>query len=193
MTRTKVHAMQIGTREWIFLLLLIAIPVAAYFCVFEPRNRQIQDAREEIQQKRMKLKQLEDATMEIDDLGHEIERLSDAINLFEQKLPAQREVEVILKQIWELASRHQLTPKSVRTDKITSAVQYSELPISVKIIGDFDGYYSFLLDLEQLSRITKITKMVLNKLNTGEGQMEAEIVLSIFFEPQSHQAAVAGL
>ena len=50
-------------------------------------------------------------------MGEEIDKLSEAITVFEQKLPAEREVEVILKQVWELAAKHDLTPKSIRTDK----------------------------------------------------------------------------
>ena len=118
------------------------------------------------------------------DLGKEIDKLSDAIDIFEQKLPAEREVEVILKQVWEMAAKHKLTPRSIRTDKPVPAAQYSELPIRMVIIGDFDGFYSFMLDLEKLKRITQVKQMEIKKLPPQEGQMEADIVLSIFFDSQ---------
>ncbi|MCC7408217.1 MAG: type 4a pilus biogenesis protein PilO [Phycisphaeraceae bacterium] len=174
--------MRLGARELIFLLLLVAMPVAAYFMVFEPRNQQIREATEEIRQKQLKLKQLEAATGAIADLGLEIDKLTEAINVFEQKLPAQREVEVVLQQVWELAAAQKLVPKSVRTDKLIRQPEYSELPIKMTIVGNFDGFYAFLLDLEKMPRITQLPMLSLKKAKTDEGEMQAEMVLTIFFE-----------
>ncbi len=178
--------MRFGTRESVFVLLLLAMPVAAYFFVFRPRNTQIAEVTTEIHKKQAKLEQLRKASKNIVDLGDEIEKLSETIELFEQKLPAQREVEVILKQVWELAAKHRLTPKSVRTDKpVTAAANFAaEQPIKMTIHGDFDGFYSFLLDLEKLRRITQMPQMKLEKIKADtEGQMEANVVLSIYFDP----------
>ena len=89
---------------------------------------------------------------------------------------------MILRQVWELAQKHKLSPKGVHADKTVPAAQYSELPLRMTIDGDFDGFYSFLLDLEKLRRITKLREMHLKKAPGEEGQMEADMVLSIFFE-----------
>ncbi|MAE65614.1 MAG: hypothetical protein CMJ18_15200 [Phycisphaeraceae bacterium] len=184
--------MQFGFRQVIFILLLLAMPAAAYFFVFEPRNVQISDARREIHQMQQKLNQLAEATRDIDDLGREIDKLADTVALFEQKLPAQREVEVILQQVSELATKHQLTPKSFRTDKAVTNSQYAELPIRIVITGNFDGFYSFLIDLARLRRITRIPTMTLNKRMNDEGEMEAEMLLSIFYDPHDQGPARAG-
>ena len=186
--------MRFGIRQLIFFLLLLGMPVAAYFFVFAPRNVQIAEARAEIQRKQTKLDQLEKATRNIEDLGLEIDKLSEAIDMFEQKLPAEREVEVVLQQIWQMAARHGLTPKSIRTDKPVTLSQYSELPIKIVIIGDFDGFYSFLLDLEKLRRITRTSKMTLTKNKKEEGKMKADFMLSIFYESDEklHHAEAGG-
>ena len=177
--------MKFGFREILFIMLLLAVPVGAYLFVFEPRNKQIEEVREEIKRKQAKLEELETATKKIPDLGEEIDRLTDAIEIIEQKLPDERKVDEVLKQIWEMAARQRLTPKSVRTDKPLPTNQYSELPIQMEIVGDFDGFYSFLLELEKLPRITQLPKMKLTKLadkDLAQGQMRAEVVLSVFFE-----------
>lgn len=183
--------MKFGIRELVFLLVLLAMPLAAYFFVFEPRNKQIAEAEREILDKQRKLRTLEQATMNIADLTAEIDRLEDAIDLFKQKLPEEREVEVILRQVWELAALQRLTPKTVRTDRPVTSTAYSELPIRMTITGDFDGFYSFMLALEKLNRITRVPSMKLKKLNLDEAQMQADIVLSIFYE-QAGNAASTG-
>lgn len=188
--------MRFGTRELLFVLLLLAMPGAAWWFVFQPANEQIATAREEIQAKQQKLDQLELATEQIDDLGSEIDRLSEAVDMFENKLPAQKEVEVVLKDVWELAARHGLKPSSVRAERPVQSTRYSELPLRMVITGDFEGFYSFLLDLESLSRITRIPEMKLSrkaaKTEEEDGQMEASFTLNIFFEPRNPDE-VAGL
>jgi type IV pilus assembly protein PilO len=176
-------------REAIFLLVLLAMPVAAYLFVFEPRAARRTQVTQEIMQKEAKLAQLEAATHNIADLGGEIDRLSGAIDLFEQKLPAEREVEVVLKEVWELAARQKLTPKSIRTDKPVVTNKYAELPIKITIVGDFDGLYSFMLELNKLRRITRMPKMSITKAKADtEGQVQADVILSIFFEAQEPAA-----
>jgi Tfp pilus assembly protein PilO len=82
-----------------------------------------------------------------------------------------------------LPGKQRLGVKSLRTDKAVAAAQYSEQPIKMVIVGDFDGFYSFLLDLERLKRITRMNQMQLKRIQNDEGQMQAEITLSIFFDP----------
>jgi type IV pilus assembly protein PilO len=181
--------MQFGIREAAFILLLLAMPVASYFFVFQPRAAQIAEARSEIAAKQAKLKELESATKSIENLGQEIDKLREAIDLWEQKLPAQRDVEVVLRDVWRLADENNLTPKSVRTDKIVTTSHYAELPLKMTIIGNFSGFYTFLQELEKLPRITRMPKMKLEKLDDeDDGTMQADIILSVFFENKTSRA-----
>lgn len=184
--------MRFGIRELLFFAVLIGMPVAAYYYVFKPGNEEIVKARAEIETKQKKLAQLEQATAKMEDLGKEIDELKQVIEMFEAKLPAEKEVEVILKEVWELAARRGLNPKSVRTDKPIRNHRYTELPIKMVIIGNFDGFYGFLLDLEKLSRITRIPEMKLKRSKNEDGQMEAVFTLSIFFEPDAPKTVAAG-
>jgi type IV pilus assembly protein PilO len=182
-----VIAVRFGIRELVFVLLLLAMPISAYFFVFAPRNSQIIQARIEIQQKQEKLKQLEANTANMDSLGEQIAQMADDIDLIEKRLPAQREVESVLEEVWNLADRHHLTLKSVRPEKLVAAAQYTEHPIRMDFVGGFDGFYSFLLDLENLPRITRMPSMKIKKLNDQNGAMNADVVLSIFSEGKSEE------
>jgi type IV pilus assembly protein PilO len=175
--------MRFGLRETIFLLLLLALPVAAYMFSFEKLITKTAALDRDTMQREEKLKQLETATRYIDDLGVEIDRLTTAITDFQQRLPEQQELEVILKQVWETATKHRLAQRSVRTSKTTQTQYYTESPIAMVIVGDFDGYYSFLLDLENLPRITRVPKMKLKKVGgMSDGEIQADMTLNIFFD-----------
>jgi hypothetical protein len=64
--------------------------------------------------------------------------------------------------------------------------------------GQFDGFYQFLLELENLPRITRVHKMKLQRAGTRgapsrelpSGAMRAEFTLSIYFKPSSSVTTV---
>ena len=184
--------MRFGIREVIFLLVLLAVPVASGWYVFKPRNELIQSAKQEIEEKQVKLERLREETAKMVDLGLEIERGREMLAEVEAKLPARQDVEGILEQVWQLAEKNRQAVKSVKGDDNVKGPGHLELPLKVVMEGDFDGFYQFLLDLEDYQRITRIHEMKLERLipsrgpRTGDiapGAMKAEFTLSIYFEP----------
>ena len=175
--------MRFGLREAIYVLLLLAMPASAYLTVFKQRAAADLTAKEEIVQVNDKIKRVSKATAAIPDLSAEIEKLTDAIDQFQSMLPTDREVETLLKQVWEIAGKHGLTTKSVRPDKIVPAAQYAELPIKMEIVGDFFGFYEFMREVEALPRITRMPKIDIEREDKDNpGQVKAKVTLSIFFE-----------
>ncbi|MCH8315156.1 MAG: type 4a pilus biogenesis protein PilO [Planctomycetes bacterium] len=183
--------MRFGFRELIFLVVLLAVPVASWWYVFKPRNTEIAQARMEIEIKQVKLDKLREVAKRIDDIGLAIEQGREAVELIEAKLPNRDQVEDILANVWELAKRNHLNLKSVKSEKPVLATLYMEQPLRVSMTGRFDGFYQFLLEMENLSRITRVPRMKLERimetggLNDAEldtGLMRADFTLSIYFE-----------
>jgi type IV pilus assembly protein PilO len=184
--------MRIGFRELVCILVVLAMPPTFWWSGYRKIDRAIESIEAEAANKEKKLEQLEGALKHISDLGKEIDRLSEALNVFEAKLPSEKEVDVILKEVSQLTMRHGLKTKSIRTDKPVKNARYTEIPLKMMVQGDFDGFYSFVLELERLSRITQVPQMKLSKLKGGaEGALEAEFTLSIFFEAQGVDEKVA--
>jgi type IV pilus assembly protein PilO len=191
--------MRFGIREIIFLLVLLAVPVASFIYVFRPRNAQITQAKVEVQDKESRLNQLREMTDKLEDIGREIERGRESIEVIEAKLPSQQDVEVVLEQAWQLAKANHLAVRSVKSQKVVESSTYRELPLRIIMEGNFDGFYQFLLELENIPRITRVHEMKLLRLTgtqntTGEnvqpGSMRAEFTLSIYFEEISNETAL---
>lgn len=165
-------------------IFIIAFGGVYYLYVFQPLREKTTALTADTQHRSNRLIELEAATANIADLGEEIDKLSGAIADFEQKLPEQREVEIVLKKVWELASRNSLVPKSVRTEPAENKGRFSHQSIQMTITGDFDGFYAFMLEIERLNRITRMPTIKIKKIqNDVEGLMQADVVLQIFFEP----------
>ncbi len=114
--------------------------------------------------------------------------------MVEAKLPSAQDVEGLLEQAWQIARRNALTLVSVKSEKPVPAALYMEQPLKVVMEGQFDGFYQFLLELENLPRITRIYQMTIEKASAKggpedeglpPGSMKAEFTLSIYFEPQT--------
>jgi type IV pilus assembly protein PilO len=180
--------MKFGIRELILVSAMIALLICSYFFVFAKSNTKREALKTEIETRRQALTNLKQATSGVDDLGKKIEELQQAISFFEKKLPQEKEVDKILKEVWQMAEANSLQTKTVKTLKSERGPNYSEQPIQMNLAGDFNGFYAFLLQLEKLPRITRVSQMKLEKINERDGEMAAQLTLSIFFEPEGGSA-----
>ena len=182
--------MKFGFRELVFVVLLLGL-VGWTYAAFMQKQKERTDLDADTDQIRAELVQLKQATAGIEDLGRKIDDLQKAIDFFESKLPQEKEMDKILTEVSQMADANALQTKTVKTLKSERTANYSEQPIQMSLSGDFNGFYSFLLQLEKLARITRVTQMQLQKIDEHDGQMQAQLTLSIYFEPDNGPA-VAG-
>jgi type IV pilus assembly protein PilO len=162
---------------------------SANYFVFTKANKTKAERLAEIRGKQTALSNLQAATAGIEDLNRKIDELQKAITFFESKLPQEKEVDKILKEVWQMAEANSLQTKTIKTMRTERGSNYSEQPIEMNLQGDFNGFYSFLLQLEKLPRITRVTQMNLQKISDRDGEMQAQLTLSIFFEPDTGSVA----
>jgi type IV pilus assembly protein PilO len=181
--------MKLPIREMVLGLLLVSMPVSAWWFVFKPGAQSDAQMRRQIELKQAKLRELNQATGSLGDLRREITELQKGINSLKARLPSEKEIDKVLKEIWSIAEANRLTTKSIRTvqrgDSETGA--FAEQPINVQVEGDYRGFYCFLQALENQPRIIQVHKLSLNRPEKkGEaaenGHVLASFAMSIFFE-----------
>lgn len=183
--------MKFGIREIIFVALMLALLAGTYIFVFSKTTAKRDAMRKDITEWDKMLNDFHNSTAGIDDMNAKIDELSKAIEFFGQKLPKEKDVGEMLPQFWDMAKTNSLQSRTVKPDKPEVGPSYCELPIQMSLSGDFNGFYSFLLQLEKLPRITRVTQMKLEKINEHDGEATAQITLSIFFEPDQQGVASA--
>ncbi len=183
--------MKFGIREIVFIAMLLAIPVGAWQFVFRPQDARNKEMMGQIEAKQVRLAQLNRATATIGNLKGEIGELEGAIAFFRSKLPSEKEIDKVLKEIWLLAEANDLRTKSIRPQtgnagkRLAAGGRHSEQPIVVQLEGDFMGLYSFLQALENQPRITRVTQINLSAAGgrgRPAGYVSATFTMSIFFE-----------
>lgn len=171
-----------GFRKAVFFVLLLGVAVAGYQYMIKPANKHLFEAKERVHAKLDKLDEFEKATAAAEGLTKQLEQLQEAITFFESKLPPTSEIHKVLEQVTVIAQKQGLKPKTIRTLKKKDNSGYVEQPLKMGLVGNFNSFYSFLLELEKLPRIMKIRELTLDKEVKNEGQIEAEFIVSIFFQ-----------
>jgi len=171
-----------GFRKAVFFILLLGIAVVGYQYMIKPANRHLARAKERVDTKLAKLVEFEKTTIAAEDLTKQLEQLQEAIRFFESKLPPTSEIHKVLEQVTVIAQKQGLKPKTIRTLQKKDNSGYVEQPLQMELEGNFNSFYSFLLELEKLPRITKIRELELNKQKESEGQITADFIVSIFFQ-----------
>ena len=183
--------MKLGIRELLFILVMLGVLGSAYFFVFMKANARIASLETDTLAKQRVLSDLRNDTTGISDLRPRIDELDRAIRYFNGKLPPQREVDTILQQISEISQSAGLITRTIRPDRSETNANYSEEPIELSLSGSSTGFYQFLLDLEKLKRLTRLTYMKLSKLDESEGHMTADLKLSVYFAPDVQDSSSA--
>ncbi len=155
--------MKLGIREIAFLLVLAAIPVAAWYFVFEPRNQDIEQSRQEISKMERTLLRLDQLTTEVGDVREAISEAEVRLADFRQNIPDADEVDDMLAEIHRIGERNALSIASIRALAQSEDQGYAEIPLSIEIEGEFKGIYRFLIDLERLPRIIRVQNLELER------------------------------
>jgi type IV pilus assembly protein PilO len=175
-------------RQAVFFLLLLAIPTAGYFVVFRPLNEKIKVAKQEIAHKESMLAELRKATAQTEDLAKANQEMQAAIEAIQARLPSTKEMDNVLRQVANLAAKAGLKiPQFRKNEQILPAGLASEQPLDIEITGDFDGFYRFLLDLEQLPRITRIPDFNIVRSDKVDGEMKTKLTLSVYYQGEGKE------
>jgi type IV pilus assembly protein PilO len=177
--------MRIGLREAFLLAVLLALPLASWWLVFRPQNTEIAQAKREIEHKLATLRKVQETTSRTEDLQRENEEIRKQIQSIEARLPSNKEVDEVVRQVSDLAVQAGLDSPAIESDKPVTAAMYMEQPLKMKISGNFTGFHDFLIKVEELPRITRISDMKISRSTDVNGNMDAEFVLSIYFQPET--------
>lgn len=177
--------MRFGPREIVLLVALLALPLSSYWLVFSPQNREIAEAKAELDEKSEMLNKLAAATQHNESIEEANKEIIEAIGSIEARLPSDKEIAGVVRQVSDLAVRAGLEQPGMSAGDPALAPGgegYYQQPITLALKGDFMGFYRFLLALEKLPRLTRVPIMEVERSRSNDGHMTADVTLMIYFE-----------
>ncbi|MDP6890082.1 MAG: type 4a pilus biogenesis protein PilO [Phycisphaerales bacterium] len=173
-----------------FVVALLGIPLTAWYTVFRPQNADIAEAMQDIATRQQQLDRISRLAEQIPDLEVALIAGEKLVQQVEAQLPRRRDVEGVLENIWQLAERNGMQVRSVKTKPPVPTAVYMELPLEVSMDGPFEGFYRFLLELETMPRITRLSRISIQeaglKIRVPQhelppGSIATQFTLSIYF------------
>jgi len=188
--------MNVKARQAILTAVLLGVPVASFFMVFRPQSREIQLATREIEMRKEKLGQLQAVTAQAPDLARATEEIKQTISQIEARMPSSKELDNVLRDVATIATKCGLrVPKFNRVEQVLAAGSAQEQQLDVEIAGEFNGFYAFLLEIEKLPRITRLTDMKLERVpdlnKEKDGNLRAHFKLSIYYQQAAGPSVAA--
>ena len=172
-------------RKLVFFVLLLGVSYLAYQYMIKPANSELIKKKAQVENKLAKLAEFEKATVAAKDMSAQLEQLQEAIDFFESKLPPTSEIDKVLQDVTLIGKRQGVRCKTIRRLKQKDNLGYIEQLLKLELVGNFNSFYSFLLELEKLPRIMKVRRLELDKQAEHEGQIAANFIVSIFFQNKS--------
>lgn len=173
--------MRLGTRELIFVMLLLALPVLAWWFYFSPRKKDMAAISARIASRQRELSMLDRAGPHLKHLHAEIKKLNAAIAFFERKLPDRVEMARMLQRIYKNERHNNLNIVSQHYLKTKKSAGFTEQPIEMSLRGGFRGFYQFLRALEHMPRVTRIDTLAIRRSAANNKLIDANFTLSVFF------------
>jgi type IV pilus assembly protein PilO len=167
---------------------VIGMPIASYFFVFKPLNKEIEQELAVVEHKESLLVKLQEETARNEDLERTNVEIQNSIKIIEARLPSGKEVDQVVRQVSDLAETYKLQEPAMRTGKPIKTALYMEQPIEMEVSGDFLGFFTFLAAVEKLPRITRVHDLKITGRPSDKVELKAEFTLSIYFQDESQLA-----
>jgi type IV pilus assembly protein PilO len=184
--------MRTGFQGLAIVAVVVGMPVASYFLVFRPQNREIDHAANDLQHKDALLVKLREETARNADLARANEEIKRSITVIEARLPSTKEVDSVVRQVSDLALASGLKAPSIKSAKPVPAALYMEQPLEMEVSGSFVGFFSFIAAVEKLPRIMRIHDMQITGLLKDQEELNAKFTLSIYFQDERLAAGGEG-
>lgn len=171
------------------LLSVVGLPVASYFMVFSPTNKEITRAKEEVAHMESLLAKLQEEAAKKTDFERANQQLEEGIKIIEERLPSNQEVDSVVRQVSNLAVESGLEPPTIKSNRAVPAGLYMEQPLEMQTTGSFVGFHTFLTRLEKLPRVTRIHDFELQGTPVSGQELEASFTLSIYFQDEEEESS----
>jgi type IV pilus assembly protein PilO len=181
--------MQMGLKEAAAFFIVLGMMGASYFVGFKPMKEQRDQLQADIQTKKAALENLRVSLTVVANMQKKIDDISKSIRFFDSRLPRDKEIQPIIEGVWKTAEKHSLSADRVRMLKVENGPNFLEQPIELELVGDFNGFYQFISELERMSRIIRLGKLDLKHLEKDPSKVQVKMTMSIYYTPDSQNVA----
>ncbi len=154
-----------------YVILAVVLLGLAYLLYFKPQNAEIQRIKNDRLKVEEEVARLQEKKKELDKIEMELVTLNQTLKELEVFIPKQKEIDVILRGIQQLAYDTRLDIIRFAPRGEVSMEFYSEWPIPIEIRGNYHNLAIFFDRLSKFARIFNIENFTIKPLSNQTDDM----------------------
>ena len=157
-----------------FLLIFLAIQVAAYFLLWQAQTEQIEKGREEVNKQKETFLEKKKLAVNLEAYKQQRAEIEQAFGALLKQLPNKSEMDALLIDINQAGLGRGLQFELFKPAEKENVTEfYAELPVNIKVSGNYHDLGAFASDVAKMPRIVLLTDLKLDPPKDGVLAMEA--------------------
>ena len=163
------------------LLLFIAIQVAAYFVFWQSQNEQIENGRREVEKQKETFLEKKKLAVNLEAYKQQRIEIEQAFGALLKQLPNKSEMDALLIDINQAGLGRGLSFDLFKpAEKENFSEFYAELPVSIKVTGNYHDLGAFASDVAKMPRIVLLTDLKIDPPKETGGPLTMEAVAKTY-------------
>ena len=174
----KLNAKQLDLLSLATIAILL---VVAYFAIFHRGFTRYFYLKTQDKILRESLKSTASVNQTLKDIQQDITAVEQKLDEFNKRLPKEKNIDEILKQITHASSSTGIDLKSIEPLQIREGGIYNRFPIKLTLESSFENCFRFFLQLENLPRILQLETISM-QADSRSDTITTEMLLSAFIQ-----------
>lgn len=186
----KVGGLSKVQRLLICIVTIAAIGGSYYYFIFLPKNKELKIVRAEHKTQVAKLKSYKIQAKALAEYERKMAKVQEEFDVAMKALPEKKEVPSLLRGVSKAGSNAGLVFLLFQPAPVVNKEFYKEIPLSMKVAGDFHQIADFFSQVAVLNRIVNINNisMSTDKKDAGLIQMDCSAVTYMFADQNEVKA-----
>jgi type IV pilus assembly protein PilO len=156
------------------VVLFIAVQVAAYFLFWQSQSEQIEKGRQEVEKQKVTFLEKKKLAVNLEAYKQQRVEIEQAFGALLKQLPNKSEMDALLIDINQAGLGRGLAFELFRpAEKENFTEFYAELPVNIKVTGNYHDLGAFASDVAKMPRIVLLTDLKIDPPKDGTLTMEA--------------------
>ena len=156
------------------LSICVGAVIALWFVWITPVNDELDAARQQEITLRQTYSEKLAQAINLEELRKQLEQVRQYVTQLEKQLPSKAEMDALLSDINQAGLGRSLQFELFRPGQVAVKDYYAELPITVRVTGEYHDVGLFASDIAHLSRIVTLNDLALSPLKEKDGVLVME-------------------
>jgi type IV pilus assembly protein PilO len=157
-----------------FILIFLAVQVAAYFLLWQAQTDRIEKGRQDVAKQKETFLEKKRLAVNLESYKQQRQEIEQAFGALLKQLPNKSEMDALLIDINQAGLGRGLAFELFKpSEKENFTEFYAELPVNIKVTGNYHDLGAFASDVAKMPRIVLLTDLKIDPPKEGALSMEA--------------------